>query len=155
MRRIGRGLLVLLLIPMSAASAETEPLDFVRIETQARGPDDFVWAAMARDRGELRRLWERYNQRGKLPVVRFKKNVAVLAGTGGSSSCPPRLHDLRLNRERKRVVVRLYESSGGGGACTGDWLPRTFTVAVARPDLRPFRPRRLSVRPRRIDDPNA
>lgn len=155
MRRAALILLVALL-PLPPASAKPEPLDYVRKEVQRRGPDEFVWGAMARDRDDLRRLWDRYNQRGPLPTIRFKKNVAVLGGTGGSSSCPARLHDLRLNRERKRVVVRMYvEDPGEDAACTADWVPKTFTLAVARRDVKPQRPRALKVRPRRIEDPNG
>lgn len=139
----------------SAAAASTEKLDFVRKDVQRRGPDDFVWGGLARDRDQLRVLWDRYNQSGKLPIVRFEENVAVLAGTGGSSSCPARLHDVLLNRERKRIVVRLYQTDPGpGNACTDDWVPRTFTLAVERADLKPLRIRQLSVRTRRIQDPD-
>lgn len=153
--RTARGALVLaltagMLLPM-AALADTEPLEFDRKGVQGRGPDDFMWGAMARDRDDLRRLWDRYNQRGPLPVIRFRKNVAVLAGSGGSSSCPLRLHDLRLNREHERIVVRMYMSDG---VCTDDWRPRTFTVAVARSDLEPLPVRDVQVRPRRIDEPD-
>ena len=153
-RRAGFALLFAL-IPTSAALADSEPLDFVRKNAQRNGPDDFVWAGLARDRGDLRRLWERFNLRGDLPTIQFEKNVAVVAGTGGSSSCPARLHDLRLDRERKRILARMYQTwPGEGGACTDDWVPRTFTVAVAREDLRPLRPRELRARPRRIEDPD-
>ncbi|HEX2196065.1 MAG TPA: hypothetical protein VHJ76_03985 [Actinomycetota bacterium] len=155
-RSIGlAGLLVLGLLPPSPASAHSEPLDFVRKERQDRGfVDKSVWGAMARNRRELRRLWKRYEQKGPLPVIRFEKNVAVLAGTHGPGTCRPKLHDLRLNRERKKVVARMYEEEHDG-ACTADVVPRTFTVAVARADLKPLKPRELKVRARRIDDPNG
>nr|MDQ3956786.1 hypothetical protein [Actinomycetota bacterium] len=62
----------------------------------------------------------------------------------------------RLNRERKRVVVRMHQKDPGeDGLCTADWVRRTFTVAVARADLKPPGPRALKVRPRRIEDPTS
>lgn len=150
--------LVLLVSLLSSASATThaERLDFVRKDVQQRGPDDFLWGAMAHDRGDLRRLWERYDQDGPLPTIRFKKNVAAVGGTGGSSSCPLRLDDLRLDHERRRIVIRMYlEDPGQDGACTDDWIPRTFTVSISRADLEPFRPRSLQVVSRRVDDPDG
>ena len=148
--------LLLALVPTSAALADTEPLDFVRKNAQRNGPDDFVWAGIARDRSELRRLWERFNLQGDLPTIHFERNIAVVAGTGGSSSCPARLHDVRLDRDRKRILARIYQydPGGEGSPCTDDWVPRTFTVAVAREDLRPLRARDLRARTRRIEDPN-
>ncbi|HEX2294461.1 MAG TPA: hypothetical protein VHN37_04050 [Actinomycetota bacterium] len=147
-------LLAAALLPVPPAHAKTERLDFVRKERQRNGPDKSIWGAMARDRDDLRRLWDRYRQTGPLPVIRFRKNVAILAGTRGSSTCPYRLHDLRLDRDRKRIVARMYvKDHDEPVACTDDLAPRTFTVAVARADLKPFRPRELKVRPRRIDDP--
>lgn len=79
----------------------------------------------------------------------------MVAGTGGSSSCPPRLHDVRLNRERKRIVVRMYEADARSDVCTADILTRTFSVAVARGDLKPLRARALKLRPRLIEDPGG
>ena len=157
MRRVGCIVLISLLGMIVPARAETESLDFVRKDNQTRGPrgSQFMWGALARDRVELRELWERYQQRGPLPTIRFERNVAILAGTRGSSSCPSILHDLRLNRERKRVVVRMYQLDPGDGACTDDWIPRTFTVAVARADLKPLAIAEIRVRPRRIDDPDS
>jgi len=142
-------------LPATPASAKTEPLDFVRKERQDRGlVEKSMWGAMARNRKELRRLWKRYEQKGPLPIIRFEKNVAVIAGTHGPGTCRPKLHDLRLNRERKKVIARMYEEEHDG-ACTADVVPRTWTVAVARADLKPLKPRELKVRPRRIDDPNG
>lgn len=152
-RRLALAVLVAA-VPLAPAFAEGERLDFVRKGVQSRGPDDSRWGAVAADRDELRRLWDRYEQKGRPPRVRFRKRVAALAGTGGSSSCPLRLHDLRLNRDRKRIVFRVYaDLVEPGGGCTDDWVPRTFTVTVARSDLKPLQPNELRVRIRHIDDP--
>ncbi|HEX2239563.1 MAG TPA: hypothetical protein VHJ82_00250 [Actinomycetota bacterium] len=154
-RRSKAALVLTALVLAIPAEASTEKLDYVRKDVQRHGPDDFVWGGLARNRDELRVLWDRYNQTGKLPTIRFQKNVAVLGGTGGSSSCPARLHDLRLNRERKRIVMRVYQTDPGPGfACTDDWVPKTFTLAVSRDDLKPLRASQLRVRPRRIQDPD-
>ena len=160
MERKGRIVVLALVLVLGAvvpAGAATEDLDFVRKETQRRGPlDRFMWGALATDRAELRELWDKYQQRGPLPTIHFERNVAVVAGTGGSSSCPTHLHDLRLNRERKRIIARMYQMDpGGDGACTDDWIPTTFTVVVKRSDLKPLDIGELSVRSRRIDDPDA
>lgn len=144
------------LLPVLPASAQPEPLGFVRREVQKRGPETFRWGEVAGGRDALRRLWERYDQEGAPPAIRFRRKVAVVAGTGQSSTCPTKLHDLRLHRDRKRVVFRVYaEDPGEGGGCTDDWGPKTFTVAVARADLRPLRPLELRVRVRRIEDPDG
>ncbi|HYO61808.1 MAG TPA: hypothetical protein VEU29_07905 [Actinomycetota bacterium] len=154
MRRLALAFLIAA-VPLAPAFAETEALDFVRKGVQSHGPDDSRWGAVAVDRDELRRLWDRYEQKGRPPRVRFRTRVAALAGTGGSSTCPLRLHDLRLNRERKRILFRVYEHvPEPGGGCTDDWVPRTFTVTVARSDLKPLRPNELRVRIRHIADPN-
>ncbi|HEV2756578.1 MAG TPA: hypothetical protein VG318_12480 [Actinomycetota bacterium] len=146
-------LLVALVPPVAAKS---EPLQFVRRDVQKRGPQTTEWGGVAGGREKLRRLWDRFEQEGAPPRVRFGKKVAILAGTGQSSSCPTRLLDLRLRRERKRVVVRVYaEDPGQGGGCTDDWVPKTFTVVVERADLQPPRPRRLDVRLRRVADPDG
>jgi hypothetical protein len=143
---------VSLFVPLDAV-AETEALDFVRKDAQYRGGEGFKWRAIATDRDDLRRIWNRFNQHGPLPVIHFKRNIAILAGSGGSSSCRLRLHGLSLNRERSRILARVYQASGGGD-CTDDWIPRTFTVAVARHDLRPLRPRDVTVRVLRVADPD-
>lgn len=154
--RRGISVLLLALLPAAGAAAAPETLDFVRKETHKRGPDDFKWGGIATDREELRRLWDSYEQPRKPPAIGFDDNFAVLAGTGGSSSCPTRLHDLRLDRENKRVVVRVYsEEAGADGACTSDWVTKTFTVAVAREQLKPLSPGELGVRVRRIEDPDG
>jgi hypothetical protein len=155
-----RGLALLVLsaafVPVLPAGARPEPLDFVRRDVQKRGPEAFRWGDLAGGRDALRRLWDRYEQEGDPPAIRFRKKVAILAGTGQSSSCPTKLHDLRLDRARKRVVVRVYaEDPGEGGGCTDDWVTKTFTVAVARADLKPLRPRDLDVRLRRVEDPDG
>lgn len=144
------------LLPADAARAQPESLDFVRKEVQGRGPDDVSWGATAGGRERLRALWDRYRQEGKPPAIAFRRRVAVVAGTGGSSSCPTRLHDLRLHRERERIVVRVYtEEPDDDGGCTDDLVPKTFTVSVARSDLQPLRPRDVRVKVRRIEDPDG
>ncbi len=137
------------------AVGESESLAFARKESQRRGPTERPYAAMATSRPELRDLWNHFNQRGDLPIIRFKRNVAILAALGGSGSCGVRLHDLRLNREKKLLVARLYQVDPGGGAvCTDDLVLYTFTVAVRRADLNPLRPDDLQVRRRQIADPD-
>ena len=148
--------LILATVPAASSYAAPEGLAFVRKEVQRRGPDEARWGDAAGGRERLESLWDRYEQRGEPPAIRFAKRVAVVAGTGGSSSCPTRLHDLRLHRNRKRVVVRIYaEAPDEGGGCTDDWVPKTFTVSVARADLKPLRPRDLRVRTRWIADPDG
>ncbi|MDQ4124518.1 MAG: hypothetical protein M3134_02815 [Actinomycetota bacterium] len=141
------------------ALARPEPIDWDWKERHRRGPTEGrgngTWGGLARNRDELRRLWELYDQPGAMPIIRFEKNVAVVAGTAGSSSCPARLHDVRLNRERKRIVVRMYVADGDNEICTADFVPRTFAVAVARADLEPLGARALRLRPREIEDPNG
>ncbi|HYP24343.1 MAG TPA: hypothetical protein VEV43_12285 [Actinomycetota bacterium] len=140
----------------SSALAEPETLAFVRKGAQERGPDETAWGDVGHDRDRLDVLWDRYRQKGKPPAIAFDEKVAVVAGTGGSGSCPTRLHDLRLHRERGRVVVRVYtEAPPGDGGCTDDWVPKTFTVSVKRSDLKPLKPRAIDVRVRRIEDPDG
>lgn len=154
-----RTIAAILLVGVVAAPALAAPesLDFARREVQQRGPADRTrWGATAGARGGLIRVWNRYNQRGEPPRIRFGKRFAVVAGTGGSSSCPTRLHDLRLHRGRERIVVRVYtEDPGEGNGCTDDFVPKTFTVSVARADLEPLHPRDVKVVVRRISDPDG
>ena len=139
----------------STAIGETERLPVMRKGSQRQGPDARPYAGMATSRSELRDLWNHFNQRGDLPLIRFERNVAILASIGASGSCGAELHDLRLNRERKVVVVRLNQSDPGeGNGCTADVVLYTFTVAVSRADLKPLRPDELRVRRRFIDDPD-
>ena len=147
---------VIALVP--SALAETSELDFVRREHQFRGPshvqDNGGWAAIARDREELRAIWDRYRQRGSLPTIRFEENIAVVAGLGGSG-CGTHLHDLRLNRDKSRIAARVYrEDPGPDAACTDQYVQETFTVAVQRADLRGLNVSELRVLPRVIDDPS-
>lgn len=147
--------LVLSIVALLAAPAvaQTEPIDWDWKERHRGGRDEQVWGGLARNRDELRRLWKLYDQPGKPPVIGFEKNVAVVAGAIGSSSCPARLYDVRLNRERKRVVVRMYEEDSGTDVCTADVVPRTFSVSIARRDLKPLSAGELKLRPREIEDP--
>lgn len=138
------------------AMAEPETLDFARKDVQQRGPGETTWGATAGSPAKLRVLWERYDQKGEPPEIAFERRFAVVAGTGGSSSCPTRLHQLRLHRDRERIVVRLYtEDPGEGEGCTDDLVPKTFTVSVARADLEPLRPRDVRVKVRRVQDPDG
>ena len=137
------------------AGAKPEPLGYVRKDVQRRGPDKAKWGAGAPGRDRMKALWDRFNQKGQPPRIRFEDRVAVVAGTGGSGSCPMRLHDVRLHPARNRIVVRVYTEAPDDDLCSGDWVPRTFTVSVARRELKPLRPRRLDVRVRRIADPDG
>ena len=146
------------MIVVPSALAETTALDFVRKEHQMRGPsetrDNGGWAALARDRGELRDIWGRYNQRGDLPIIGFEDNIAVVAGLGGSG-CGTHLHTLRLNRDKQRIVAVLYrEDPGPKYACTDQYVQETFTVSVRRDDLRGLNMAELHVLPRVIEDPD-
>lgn len=142
----------------ATALAETTRLDFVRKDHQRRGPtevrDNGGWAALARDRDELREVWDRFRQRGSLPIIGFEENIAVVAGLGGDG-CGTHLHGLRLNRDRQRIVALLYrENPGPKYACTEQYVQETFTVSVRRDDLRGLRMADLRVFPRVIDDPS-
>lgn len=150
-RSLGLGL-ALVLTATPAAVAGSERLEHVLKDTQARGSMDAdTWGGVADTRKELRRLWREFDQEGPLPTIRFKRNIAILAGMGGSSSCPPEIKDLRLKRELKRVVVRIHSSSGDKGeACTDDLAPRTFTVTVSRSQLAPLEGHELHVRTRPV-----
>jgi hypothetical protein len=140
---------------VGAAFAESDNLPFVVKERQRSGPHERPYAAIATSRGELRKHWDRFNQRGDLPTIRFEKNFAILTTLGGSGSCGVNLHDLRLKREEKRVIARMYRSDPGEGeGCTDDYVLYTFTVAVARADIRPLPPDQLTVRRREIRDPD-
>ena len=153
--RVVLALLLSLTLAVPAA-AETERLPFESKGRQRRGPTEAPYSGLARNRGELRELWSHFNMYGDPPAIDFEKNVAILASIGGSSSCGMRLHDLRLKRDRARVIVRMYvEDPGPGNGCTDDLAPFTFTVSVERSDLRPLRAREVRVSRRRIDDPHS
>lgn len=131
------------------AAAETT-LAFKRVAHQNRGPtaDEFKWRALVTQRSGLRHYWERFNMRGEPPRIGFKRRVAVFAGTGGSSSCPPYVEDVRLRRAERRLVVRIV-TGRAQGACTDDWVRSTFVLSIRRQDLPPVND--FHVRVRRID----
>lgn len=139
---------------VSPAGAHTEELPYIRKDVQRRGLFEGAWGAMARDRAQLERVWDRFNLRGDPPTIRFRKDVAVIAGTTGTSSCPARIRNVRLNHDRQVIVVRLYKHAPEG-VCTDDIAPRTFTLSIARADLRPLRARDLRVVARKIDHPTT
>ena len=123
-------------------------LDAKVVARQRRMPDDRNRAtAYVTDRAEMRRQWERFNMRGDVPHVPFRRRVALFAALGGSSSCPPHFGSVRLNREERRLTVRIRESEPADGACTDDFVPRTFVITVRREDLPPGE---LRVRIRRV-----
>ncbi len=141
---------------VAPAAAHSERIPFKRKDRQARGPSERPYDGLAKDRRELRDLWDHFNQAGDPPFIGFKRNVAVLVATFGSSSCPAQIHDVRLNRDKKVLVVRVYDPEPpDGGGCTDDIAPFTRTISVARADLNPLKPRQLEVRRRYIDDPNS
>ena len=129
--------LIVSCIAVTPARAANEQLPYKQVAHQDRGPsgDHFKWRAYVTERSELRAAWERFNLRGDPPRIGFERRVAVIAGTGGSSSCPPSVGSLRLNREEKRVVVRIRIGAKGPAACTADWVPNTFVMAVRRSDV--------------------
>lgn len=146
------------LAPAPSALAHTTELDFAWKDHQSRGPhhlqDNGGWAAIARDRDELRDIWDRYRQTGELPTIRFEENIAVIAGLGGGG-CGTGLHGLKLNREKRRIAALLFrEDPGPGYACTDQYVQETFTLSVQRVDLRGVSVATLRVLPRVIQDPS-
>ncbi|HJR45559.1 MAG TPA: hypothetical protein VJ927_08120 [Actinomycetota bacterium] len=125
----------LLVLGSSPAAAGSEQLPYRDVAHQSRGGDGFKWRAYATNRSELRSAWKRFHMRGDLPRIGFEHRVAILAGTGGSSSCPPDLAGLRLHREERRIVVRIDTGSSGPGACTDDFWRQTWVVSVRRSDV--------------------
>lgn len=109
-------------------------LPYREITKRRRGPgaEYAKWRRFVTDRPELRRVWERFNLRGDLPNIGFERRIAVIGGTGGSSSCPLELRGLRLNREEKRITMRLRADTEGQNACTSDWVPYTFVTSAKR-----------------------
>lgn len=109
-------------------------LPYREITTQRHGPgtDYEKWRRFVTSRPELRRIWQRFNLRGDLPNIGFERRVAVIGGTGGSSSCPLELRALRLNRAERQITMRFRADTGGQNACTSDWVPYTSVASVKR-----------------------
>ena len=126
--------LIALFAPSPAGGAGEE-VPYREVAHQQRGPGGFKWRAYATNRAELRAAWKRFELRGDPPRIGFDRRVAVLAGTGGSSSCPPSVGGLRLNRKEARIVVRIRIGAEGQAACTADWVPNTFVMSVKRSEL--------------------
>lgn len=124
------------LAPATARGAG-DAIRYREVAHQERGPccDHFKWRAFVTDRSELRAEWERMSLRGDPPRIGFDRRVAVIAGTGGSSSCPPSMGGLRLNRKERRIVARIRIGAEGPAACTADWVPNTFVMAVPRDEV--------------------
>ena len=135
MKRVLLSLFLSTSLLLGTAQAAGDALRYREVAHQNRGPDRFKWRTYVTDRSQLRAAWERFNLRGDPPRIGFERRVAIVAGTGGSSSCPPSIGGLRLNREERRIVVRIRIGAKGPAACTADWVPNTFVLSVRRSDV--------------------
>lgn len=135
MNRLRLLMVVLTLVLGAVPASAAESLDYRLLDRQLTGPEDaYRWHAFVTSRAELQDVWERYRLRGDIPNIPFNRRVAVLGGTGGSSSCPFRMGGLRLDRDDRRIIMRLRYSNAEGG-CTDDFIPTTYVTSVRRTDI--------------------
>lgn len=126
--------IVLSVALVSTGAFAREELGFKPVTWQSgTGTNDDKWRAYVTDRAELRAAWERFRMRGDLPNIGFRRRVAILAGTNGSSSCPWWISKLVLHREERRLIVRMREATVPPGyGCTADYTGTTRVVSIKR-----------------------
>jgi hypothetical protein len=88
------------------------------------------------DQGELATVWGQLGLEGRPAEVDFERQVALYLVIGHSGSCPEtRLDDIVVEADLMYAVIPSTTALTGGVACTADWVPRTYLVAVDRDRL--------------------
>jgi hypothetical protein len=84
----------------------------------------------------LNATWEELGIGGPPPVVDFDRQLALYLVTGHSGSCPEtRLDDMVVDGNLLYAVIPSTTPMTEGLACTADWVPRTYLVAIDRDRL--------------------
>lgn len=105
---------------------------------------DTEYPRILADPAALSAMWDQLGITGEPPVVDYEKQVVFSLVIGHSSSCPDtRLDDVVVDG---RLVYAVIPSLTDEIACTADWVPRTYLVAVDR-DRLPAPPFQLSASP--------
>lgn len=108
------------------ASEKTLPADFA-----SAAPED-VLVRLAADQDALRALWSYFGLRAELPSPAWEREVVLLLGTGESGNCPLDVKEIAFDGAAGRLRVYLEPRTGQGDACTMDFTPRTFALALPR-----------------------
>lgn len=109
------------------ATEKTLPADFFSI-----APKD-VLIRVATDQDKLQELWSYFGLSVPVPSVQWDREVILLLGTGESSTCPFRVGEIAFDGASGRLRIRLDQpTTGSGKACTADFSPRTFALALPR-----------------------
>jgi len=94
---------------------------------------DSEYPRILADAGELATVWGQLGLEGTPPSVDFDQQVALYLVIGHSGSCPEtRLDDLVVDGALVYAVVPSITELTEELACTADWVPRTYLVAVDR-----------------------
>jgi hypothetical protein len=104
------------------------------VDSQAVIPDEpaHAFADLVTEPGDLQPVWQRFGLSGEPPSVDLDDTVLLFIGFGESGSCPATFQGVRADGD----VVTVRMGTEGGRACTDDYNPRTFVIAVDR-DLVP------------------
>lgn len=110
------------------------------VVTQKRAPDfdqlqDGVLIATARAPEDYPAIWSLYRLEGSPPPVDFDHKVVFFFAMGESGSCPLALRDVTVDAGQGLVTAHVSTDVGDDVACTEDWTPRTFVVALARDEI--------------------
>lgn len=93
------------------------------------------------DARSLATVWGRLGLEGEAPAVDFDRQVVFYLVIGHSGSCPDtRLDDVVVDGDLVYAVIPTITDEM---ACTSDWVPRTYLVAVDR-ELLPTPPFQLT-----------
>jgi len=97
---------------------------------------DSEYPRILADAEELATVWGQLGLEGSPPTVEFDRQVALYLVTGHSSSCPEtRLDDVAVDGGLVYAVIPSTTELTEEMACTADWVPRTYLVAVDRDRL--------------------
>ncbi len=82
------------------------------------------------------RLWRRVGMTGTRPAVDFRSEIVVWFGAVYGSTCPIRLDDVVVARDREPPLLHAVTVvPGGTGVCTDDARPHAYLVAIERDRL--------------------
>lgn len=109
--------------------------ELVATEKTVPAGDFYVDFALAETDDEYRSLWGEHRFEDEAPAVDWASEVVIFVATGESGSCPMNLMDVRYDPDESLITVDVSEDVDADTACTDDWTPRSFVIAVEADDL--------------------
>lgn len=109
--------------------------ELVATEKTVPAGDFYVAFALAETDDEYRSIWDEHRFEDEAPDVDWNNEVVIFVATGESGSCPMNLMDVRYDPDESLITVDVSEDVEADTACTDDWTPRSFVIAVEAGDL--------------------